>query len=296
MKSGRRFVVLCHTMLFSYLCRKLKRVMKAQKEMVPFLKWAGGKRWLAKEHSNLFPDSYETYIEPFVGSGAVFFSLQSKKSIINDKNSLLIKTYKSIKRDWRRVVELLEMHQANHSKDYYYEIRGKGESDDFKSAARFIYLNRTCWNGLYRVNRNGQFNVPIGTKSNVILDSDDFQEIAKKLKNTKIENSDFEKIIENAKEGDFLFIDPPYTVKHNNNGFVKYNENIFSWKDQVRLKESVETAIKNRAKVIVTNANHESILDLYDGIGEIITVSRKSVISGKAEARGAVEEVIIKCF
>lgn len=270
--------------------------MKARKEIVPFLKWAGGKRWLAKEHSSLFPDSYETYIEPFVGSGAVFFSLQPKKSIISDKNKLLINTYKSIQKDWRKVLGELERHQESHSRNYYYEIRDRLEEDEFKSAARFIYLNRTCWNGLYRVNRNGKFNVPIGTKSNVILDSDDFEEVAKKLKNTKIKNYDFEKIIAGAKEGDFIFIDPPYTVKHNNNGFVKYNENIFSWKDQVRLKEVVEVAIKNKAKVIVTNANHESILDLYEGIGEVITVSRKSVISGKAEARGSVEEVIVKCF
>lgn len=262
----------------------------------PFLKWAGGKRWLIEKYPNLLNVEHKRYIEPFVGSGAVFFSLLPSSAILCDKNERLIEVYEAIKGNWRRVEDLLRIHHKNHSAEYYYKVRQKRLRTPETRAAQFIYLNRTCWNGLYRVNKKGEFNVPIGTKQNVILSSDDFEKIAQCLENTELFSGDFECVLDKAARDDFVFIDPPYTVKHNHNGFVKYNESIFSWDDQVRLRDAVELAVSRGAKVLVTNACHDSIKRLYDKLGEITTLNRASVIAGKSSARGRYEEVVIKCY
>ncbi len=265
-------------------------------ELPPFLKWAGGKRWLIDKHTNFFKANYDRFIEPFVGSGAVFFSLLPNKAILCDKNQRLIEVYRTIKDDWEKIHAHLRVHQSKHSPSYYYEIRTKRMRKPESRAAQFIYLNRTCWNGLYRVNKNGDFNVPIGTKQNVILPTDDFGRISSHLKSVDLIAGDFELAMNGAGAGDFVFVDPPYTVKHNYNGFLKYNENIFSWEDQLRLRDSVRAAVARGAQVLVTNACHQSIRDIYDGIGEVITLNRASVIAGKAAARGRYEEILIKCF
>ncbi len=134
------------------------------KSAIPFLKWAGGKRWLTKTNLNLFPISYNRYIEPFLGSGAVFFNLHPKESVVSDINADLINTYLAIRTDWEKVCDKLKKHEKRHSQEYYYEMRGSNPYSISGRAAKFIYLNRTCWNGLYRVNLKGIFNVPIGTK------------------------------------------------------------------------------------------------------------------------------------
>ncbi|MCK7598473.1 Dam family site-specific DNA-(adenine-N6)-methyltransferase [Microbulbifer sp. CAU 1566] len=266
------------------------------KKNIPFLKWAGGKRWLMESHSSLFDFSYERFIEPFLGGGAVFFGLQPRRAILSDSNDELINVYSVIKHDWELLVSKLKKHHKKHDFDYYYKLRSSKPRSDVGRAARFIYLNRTCWNGLYRVNRKGEFNVPIGTKSSVFQEEDDFEFISKLLRNVTLQSCDFEKTISMAKKGDFLFVDPPYTVLHNKNGFVKYNESIFTWSDQCRLKDAVEAACSQGAKVMVTNASHASIVDLYSGVGEITTLKRKSTISGSVASRGKYEEVVIKCF
>lgn len=273
----------------------LNKILDAPK-IHPFLKWAGGKRWFVEQHSYLLANEYKRYIEPFVGSGAVFFNLLPGKAILNDKNKRLIETYKAIKNEWRAVENILRLHHEKHSKDYYYEIRKQVMTTMEARAAQFIYLNRTCWNGLYRVNKNGEFNVPIGTKQNVILATDNFESISIQLKNTNLIAGDFEAVIDNAEDGDFLFIDPPYTVKHNYNGFVKYNESIFSWDDQIRLRDATQRAVNRGAKALITNACHESIKQLYAGVGEISILNRASVIAGKPSARGRFEEMVIKCY
>ncbi len=172
----------------------------------------------------------------------------------------------------------------------------KNVRSNFAKAAKFIYLNRTCWNGLYRVNSKGFFNVPIGTKTNVILESDNFEKISFCLKNVKLIANDFSKVVNSAGKGDLVFADPPYTVKHNHNGFIKYNESLFSWDDQLRLKDSLAGAIQKGAKVIITNAYHPSIKALYKGMGEQIKIIRPSRIAASAVARGQFEELVIKCF
>ena len=263
----------------------------------PFLKWAGGKRWLTRQNCNIFPDekSYTRYLEPFLGSAAVFFYLAPKKAILSDINGELIEVYNTIKINPKKIKEYLNKHHKNHSIEYYYNIRDNIPKTSISRTARFIYLNRTCWNGLYRVNNKGMFNVPKGTKNNVILDTDCFDLVAKLLQNAKIEKSSFEKIIAKAGRGDFVFIDPPYTVTHNKNGFVKYNERLFSWEDQIKLCICVKEAIKRGAKVLVTNAAHEEIKKMYEKFGDIKTLSRSSVLAASSERRGQYNEFIIKC-
>lgn len=262
---------------------------------IPFLKWAGGKRWLTERHLGLLNENCERYIEPFLGSGAVFFRLMPRNALLADTNLRLIETFCAIRDDWHSVEMALQQHQEKHSKDYYYEVRSKNPKSASAKAAQFIYLNRTCWNGLYRVNLEGRFNVPIGTKTNVILDTDNFEKISKLLADTDIRCCDFEDSISDAGEGDFVFADPPYTVKHNHNGFVKYNEALFSWDDQIRLKDCVADAVNRGARVVVTNAHHDCVKELYKGLGTFTKLSRASVISGDYRARGKYEELLIQC-
>lgn len=251
---------------------------------------------MVSSHSHIFPNQYNRLIEPFLGSGAVFFSMRPKRAILSDLNADLIESYQAIKDHSAAVQKLLEKHHKNHSKEYYYKMRASKPRTMVSKAAKFIYLNRTCWNGLYRVNLKGEFNVPVGTKTNVILDSDNFEGVASLLSNADISVCDFEVTIDQAMANDLVFIDPPYTVKHNNNGFLKYNETLFSWDDQIRLRDAIERAVARGAFVLLTNAKHKCIEELYEGIGEHLCLSRSSVISGKTSARGKYEEIIVKCY
>lgn len=201
----------------------------------PFLKWAGGKRWFTRRHDELLPKKFNRYIEPFLGSGAVFFALCPREAILADSNSNLIATYRAIKENWNLVRRYLVQHQRLHSRTHYYESRGKLLRSPSARAAQFLYLNRACWNGLYRVNLKGEFNVPIGTKETIVFEDDDFEAIARALKPANLLCSDFESTIALAQGDDFIFVDPPYTINHNANGFLKYNEKIFTWRDQERL-------------------------------------------------------------
>jgi DNA adenine methylase len=248
----------------------------------PFLKWAGGKRWLVQAHADLIPTDFKRYLEPFLGSGAVFFHLQPKDSVLSDTNAELINAYRALKDDWQRVYRMLRVHHREHSKAYYYKIRQSSPRNDYAKAARFIYLNRTCWNGLYRVNLQGQFNVPKGTKTSVILDTDDFEAISSCLRNAELKVERFEASIARATAGDLLFVDPPYTAKHKTNGFIKYNETLFNWRDQVGLHDALEAAQKRGAKIVLTNTSHESVRQLYETSFEILTVERSSVIAAPA--------------
>lgn len=263
--------------------------------LVPFLKWAGGKRWLVRKEENLFPRGIEgRYFEPFLGGGSVFASLTPSKAILSDKNGELINVYRQIKSHWKAVLSGLEEMQEKHSREFYYAIRGEAPRDPLRRALNFIYLNRTCYNGLYRVNREGLFNVPIGTKSSVILPGDDFKGWSRALRAATLVESDFEGIIDSAGKGDLIFADPPYTVLHNQNCFLKYNEVLFSWADQVRLADALKKADSRGATVIATNANHLSVRELYQDRFSIRTISRASNIAAAAGKRGSYEEIIIR--
>lgn len=259
----------------------------------PFLKWAGGKRWFVANYADVLPRKYNRYIEPFLGSGAVFFHLRPQRALLGDVNSELVEAYQAIKDDWKLVFRYLKEHHNNHSRKYYYEIRDAVRTSPASRAARFIYLNRTCWNGLYRVNLKGIYNVPIGTKSSVVFEDDCFDEIAVALKFAKLITGDFEDLIDVAERGDLVFVDPPYTVRHNHNAFIKYNEKLFSWYDQERLFYALKRAKNRGAQIVGTNAYHKSVKDLYRDTFDCYSVSRVSSISSKVESRKKFDELLI---
>lgn len=261
---------------------------------VPFLKWPGGKRWFVLKHLGLMPSNFGTYIEAFAGSASVFFALRPDRAILCDANEELMSTYRAIK--WRpnQVESALHRHAKKHSDSYYYQVRAERPTGLVDIAARMIYLNRTCFNGIYRVNRKGEFNVPRGSKHAVILDTDNFLEISRALRNSELIPGDFSLAVSRSVQDDLVFADPPYTVQHNNNGFIKYNEKIFSWDDQVRLATSLQAASLRGTKIVATNANHKSLRTLYSDLGfNCTTTSRFSAISGSGSDRGQYEELII---
>jgi len=259
----------------------------------PFLKWAGGKRWFVHHFEHLLPVEFDRYIEPFLGGGAVFFHLAPERAVLGDTNADLINTYSALQKNWRLVYRYLKEHHANHSPQYYYQIREKQLQSSFTRAAQFIYLNRTCWNGLYRVNLQGSFNVPIGTKSSVVFEDDRFDLVSEKLQSATLVVADFEDLIDAAGDGDFVFVDPPYTVRHNHNAFIKYNEKLFSWFDQLRLFQALKRAKSRGALILGTNAYHQSVRNLYENDFDTMCVSRNSPISSKASTRSKFEELVI---
>tara|TARA_R110000824_G_scaffold58198_4_gene157599 strand:- start:958 stop:1755 length:798 start_codon:yes stop_codon:yes gene_type:complete len=261
--------------------------------MVPFLKWAGGKRWLfTPEFIDSLPE-FDRYIEPFLGGGAGFFALEPERAILSDVNPELIALYEVVRDDPTQLQLEISKHQELHCSDYYYEVRSQIPETKVGRAGRTLYLNRSCWNGLYRLNQKGKFNVPQGSKNSIILATDDFEYGSRLLSSATIYNQDFEVSINIAGDGDLVFVDPPYTVKHNMNGFVKYNESIFRWEDQIRLKASLQEAFKRGATIFLTNADHSSIRELYSDFGELKTVGRNSVISGKNLGRGKTTEMLV---
>jgi len=260
----------------------------------PFLKWAGGKRWFVQKHADLLPRSFNRYIEPFLGGGSVFFHLKPTQSFLGDTNPDLIVAYRGIRENWKGVVRSLQFHDRNHSDDYYYSVRDKRPTEVVPRASRMIYLNRTCFNGIYRVNLRGEFNVPRGSRDSVIFDSDRFDEISDLLANADIRLTDFEALIDEARKDDFIFADPPYTAAHNLNGFVKYNETLFSWHDQERLAAALIRAQARGALIVATNANHSSVRQLYRDKGfRLVTTSRFSSISANSVHRKQFDELII---
>lgn len=269
-----------------------------QVALTPFLKWAGGKRWFVHQHGHLFPKTYRRYIEPFLGGGAVYFHLRPEQAILGDINPEVIAAYKAIKEHWVGLKQSLAYHQRAHDEngddDYYYEVRGKSPKKLVQRASRMIYLNRTCFNGIYRVNKQGEFNVPRGDKDAVLMETDDFKAMAALLATAQLRVADFEDLINEASEDDLIFADPPYTVRHNLNGFIKYNEVLFSWADQERLAIALRRAASRGAKIVATNANHHSVRSLYSG-WDFMTraVSRFSQISADGSSRRQFEELII---
>lgn len=265
--------------------------------MKPFLNWAGGKRWLVAHHADVFPSATLRHVEPFVGSGAVFFQREPGEALLSDYNSQLIDAYIAVRDDPEAVLAALRRHKLAHSKDYYYQVRAMRPRAAATSAARLIYLNRTCWNGLYRVNLKGEFNVPKGSKDSVLFPDDDFAAWSKVLAGTTLVARDFEQTVEQANAGDFLYVDPPYTVQHNMNNFVKYNEHIFSWADQERLASCLHSASARGAHILISNADHESIHRLYAHSAWVIErVVRKSRLAADSSRRGGTTEVIISNY
>lgn len=259
-----------------------------------FLKWAGGKNWFVKHQSHRLPANYQRYIDPFAGGGSLFFYLEPEQAIINDVNTELVTTYSAIQQDWQRVERKLREHARNHSEAYYYQVRDMKPRQPYAIAARMIYLNRTCFNGIYRVNRKGKFNVPIGSPHPVITNTDCFQERARILQGAIISHGDFEPIIDQAIAGDFLFCDPPYAVLEENR-FVSYTRNEFNWNDQIRLRDALVRAQQRNVQIIMTNVNHPEVRALYEGHNGFLLdeVSRFCSISGTSNGRQQYSELIV---
>lgn len=262
----------------------------------PFLKWAGGKRWLIQQYADFLPNRFNRYIEPFLGSGAVFFYLLPNRAMLSDSNADLIETYLALKEAPQRIYDRLKIFQALHCPAFYRMMRTSKPKGTVKRAARFIYLNRTCFNGLYRVNRLGQFNVPMGSKTTIEFPKGYLDSISAALRHAILRVSDFEAIIDEAEAGDFLYIDPPYSVAHNNNNFIKYNANLFSWDDQIRLALAVRKAAKRGVLVMLSNANHRSVKRLYHKFGSHFDLERASMLASDSEHRGKTTELLITNF
>lgn len=258
--------------------------------MAPFLKWPGGKRRLLPQILPFVPQTFGQYIEPFAGGAAMFFALNPQKALLSDLNSDLISCYVILRDNPEALMK--ELNNMRNSEVDYYRVRASSPRGSIKRAARFIYLCRLSFNGIHRYNQRGQFNVPYGYKSHLtIYDPDKLLACSARLQSAKIKNQSYLKSIANAKAGDLLYIDPPYTVAHNNNGFVKYNATIFSWKDQIRLAEAARRAAKRGCSVIVSNADHFSVSALYTGFNKEV-IRRPSVIASSAEYRKSITESI----
>lgn len=259
-----------------------------------FLKWAGGKNWLVSNEATRFPVSFNRYVEPFLGGGSVFFYLSPNEAILSDINEELISTYNAIKNDYEKVFINLKRHQNNNSKDYYYQVRASNPRKEYTRAARMIYLNKTCFNGIYRVNKDGEFNVPYGTKRQVYFDKNQFCKIAGVLKKASIKCQDFETTINMAEGGDFLFCDPPYAVIDENNRFIGYNAEQFRWSDQERLAQCLIHAKDRGVLIMMTNVDHPRVRELYDNSGfNMDVVDRKCAISGRNSGRKNYKELIV---
>lgn len=267
----------------------------------PILKWVGGKRQLLPEIIPMIEGSYSTYVEPFVGGGAVLFELQPKKAIINDFNSELVNVYCVVRDHCEELIKVLERHEENNSSDYFYEIRGLDREDsysemsDVEKAARIIYLNKTCYNGLYRVNSSGFFNSPYGKYKNPnIVNAPVLRAMSLYLNKNKIKimNGDYKAVLKNLRRGAFVYLDPPYMPISTSAAFTGYTENGFSFEQQVELKEECDKLRKKGIRFLQSNSDCPEIRELYKDY-EIKTVQAKRFINSLADKRGEINEVLI---
>lgn len=259
----------------------------------PFLRWAGGKRWLVPQILDLVGGSpVKRYHEPFMGGGSVFFSLAiGEKAFLSDLNDDLMEVYRQVRDYPAAVAECLSSFRNTSAE--YYAARASSPTQATHRAARFIFLNHTSYNGIFRVNLKGEYNVPFGSRKNVNMpDQISLARASKQLQGAVLLGRDFDLALADVQEGDLVFLDPPYTVAHNNNGFVKYNQHLFSFEDQERLAEAIERVKNLGADFILTNAAHSSIDKLFSPLGQKLTVSRRNSVGGKNAARGSAEEFI----
>ncbi len=263
------------------------------------VKWVGGKKQLLSQFDLLFPKEFNNYFEPFAGGGAVAFYLLKtrapKKVFLSDINEELIDTYNVVKENPEKLIKILKEYKRNHNKENYYVVRAKDpkQLSKLERAARFIYLNKTCFNGLYRVNLKGGFNVPMGNYKNPsIVNNKDLTEISNLLKNVQIELKQFHEAIENAKEGDFVYFDPPYYPLNKTSNFTSYNKDSFLEKEQIELSEIFKKLDERGVKVMLSNSDTEFIKELYKNYNQTF-VQAKRMINSNAKKRGAINELVI---
>ncbi|MBT7558185.1 DNA adenine methylase [Candidatus Woesearchaeota archaeon] len=270
----------------------------------PFVKWVGGKRQLLKQFKlmDLYPPkgfnpSKAKYFEPFVGGGAVFFDLLPQKAVLSDLNNELVTTYNVIKNDVEKLIKSLKKYKYN--KDYFLKIRKKDPEklSDIERASRFIYLNKTCFNGMYRVNSSGKFNVPFGNQKNpLICDEENLLKVKSALKNVKIIKQDYKQVLKSAKKGDFVYFDPPYYPINRTSSFTGYTANGFFEKEQEELRDAYFELHKKGCFVMLSNSNTEFIDKLYSNLDKKIKVHKVDatrMINVDATKRGKIKEVLI---
>lgn len=268
----------------------------------PFVKWAGGKRQIMNQLLEYKPKKFKHYFEPFVGGGALFLQLMPSHATINDSNKDLICVYKCLrnKKLFKKFYNACKEHEINHNEEYYYQIRDLDKKKTYKNypiylkAARCIYLNKACFNGLYRVNSKGQFNVPSGKYEKVhCFDDENIKRLHKYFNKRKpiILNKDFEEAVKTAKAGDFVYFDPPYDTL-NKQSFTSYTTGGFDKKEQERLRDVVVELTNKGVFVMISNANTPFINELYKDFN-IHKIEAKRSINSKGEGRGKIEELII---
>ena len=263
--------------------------------LAPILKWVGGKRQLLNEINPLLPKRITTYVEPFVGGGAVLFSLQPKKAIINDFNKDLINVYNIVRDNPQELLDILKEHDKKNSEDYYYEIRALDRSENYKNmsdlekAARIIYLNKPCYNGLFRVNQAGQFNSPYGKyKTPNIVNEPVILAMSNYFNdnNIKIMEGDYREALKNLRKGAFVYFDPPYMPISSSSSFTGYTENGFNEKDQEELK--IECDKLNDRGINFMLSNYKD--------NEITLVKARRSINSKGNKRGEINEVLVRNY
>lgn len=269
-----------------------KRLSSIATGTAPLLKWPGGKRFLVPHLTPFIPTGFRRYFEPFLGSGALFFALRPPLAHLSDNNSELTNFF-TVVRD-KPASFKRSLSKLKNSKDDYYNVRDWSPRTSVGRAARFIYLTNLSFNGIYRVNRLGQFNVPYGQRPHLkpIDPERRIYEASTALVGTTIATADFEDALGEASANDLVYLDPPYTVVHGNNGFVRYNEKVFSWQDQQRLASIVRDLIQRGCHILMTNADHPSIKELYSCL-QSHTLIRSSCMSAASKHRRKVTELIL---
>lgn len=291
----------------------MSNLVQQKLSLLPFLKWAGGKSRLIKQYRFYFPKmGFKTYYEPFLGGGSVFFYLQPDLAILTDINQELIETYRCVKDNVDELILLLNKHQTEHDNDrseehfYYYKIRSETYDTPIERAARLIYLNRTCFNGLYRVNSRGEFNVPIGDyKKPKICNPDLLHSASAALKSAQIEVRHFEYILDYAKTSDdFVYFDPPYHPLSNTSYFTAYSPDSFNEYNQRRLRDIFAELASRGVKVMLSNSDSTVIQELYSdrqafpnsNLPKIHKISASRVINSDINKRGRITEVLITSY
>lgn len=278
------------------------------KQYQPFIKWVGGKRGLLDSIVPLIPKNYNNYFEPFLGGGALFFELYSRGYLENknvylfDINEELINTYLTVKEKPEELIEELKRFKKQHSKDFYYDVRSWDRTDNFSElnplirASRFIYLNKTCFNGLYRVNKNNQNNVPMGSYKNPnICDEIVIYNASEALQVANILNTSYKNIVDYANSGDFIYFDPPYYPLNPTSSFTSYSEFEFLDKEQIELYEIFKKLDINNVNILHSNSDTDFIKTLYKDFN-ITLIQANRFINSKSSQRGKINEVLIRNF
>lgn len=271
--------------------------MNELQEAKPFVKWAGGKKQLLVQLLAFSPSRFERYFEPFIGGGALFFKLHAegrvKKSFLNDNNQELITAYQVIKENPSVLIEELSSTRYKNDKDTFYKIRSEEPKDRVKTIARMIYLNKTAFNGLYRLNLKGKFNVPFGRYTNPkILDKENLLAVSKALQTDEITCNDFKDAVKKARKGDFVYFDPPYQPISETSSFTTYTGTPFTENDQKRLADCFKELDKKGCLLMLSNSYTSLIKNLYKDFNQT-TVMASRAISCKGEGRGKIKELVI---